>query len=649
MIYKTYKFISIILLGLSVTSCGGGGDNSQTNNNLSPSVDAGTDQTISSPKEVILNGIASDPDGSIASYLWEQVSGPSVQLENNNTKTAKFTVENIEQEQTLEFKLTVKDNKGAESTDTVKIIISITSPISSGISAGADQTVNGGEEVSLDGLIEGESSTFSYSWEQLSGPAVVINNSDSLTATFVSPKSEVVNTLEFKLTVTTPQGLEVSDTTNVTVSRYDFLPLADAGPDQTVNENAQVNLSALGIDDADSLSILWEQISGTPINIPEPTNQSISFTAPDVSSSEELELKLTLSNGTDQSADIVKIIVENTNNAPVADSGVSQFVKSDTLVELDASKSSDDQGLSNLAYSWRQVDNSGVIIQINNSEESLANFSAPIVEAATTFSFQVTVKDEQGLTDLSNVNIAVSPTIADKLNDTGLLECAPKQDSNGEALANCEDTYGEDAQLGRDVTSSFALDGKAGFSFTKLDVNGNPLPHDSQIWSCVLDNVTGLIWEVKTDDNGLHSSNHTYSWFNPDSSMNNGNSGIENEGVCSIQSCDTNAYVSEVNEQSFCGKSNWRLPNRSELISIRDFSITVSDNISSIDTDYFPSNSSETPYWTSTQSFTSLNNGSHAVSVYFSAPFDFGGEFSLDNFIIGKNKVSSNHIRLVAE
>ncbi len=36
--------------------------------------------------------------------------------------------------------------------------------------------------------------------------------------------------------------------------------------------------------------------------------------------------------------------------------------------------------------------------------------------------------------------------------------------------------------------------------YTKLDAAGNDLPTGATEWTCVRDNDTGLIWEVKTDD-----------------------------------------------------------------------------------------------------------------------------------------------------
>ena len=74
------------------------------------------------------------------------------------------------------------------------------------------------------------------------------------------------------------------------------------------------------------------------------------------------------------------------------------------------------------------------------------------------------------------------------------------------------DISAQDCSHGRDATHNDDWDGHAGFSFTKLDRNGNPLPAAATSWSCVRDNVTGLTWEVKTNDGGIHDKDNTYWW-----------------------------------------------------------------------------------------------------------------------------------------
>jgi hypothetical protein len=75
------------------------------------------------PTKVTLTGVASDSDGSIVSYLWEQVSGMSVILNNASTSQAYFDIPTILGRTELRFSLTVIDNQGATAIDEVLIIL----------------------------------------------------------------------------------------------------------------------------------------------------------------------------------------------------------------------------------------------------------------------------------------------------------------------------------------------------------------------------------------------------------------------------------------------------------------------------------------------------------------------------------------------
>ncbi len=90
--------------------------------NNSPTADAGVNQTVAISTQVILNGTATDSDGSIESYSWAQTSGETVSLTDADTATATFTTPDIGG--LLEFSLTVADNQGATATDSVTINVS---------------------------------------------------------------------------------------------------------------------------------------------------------------------------------------------------------------------------------------------------------------------------------------------------------------------------------------------------------------------------------------------------------------------------------------------------------------------------------------------------------------------------------------------
>ena len=125
--------------------------------------------------------------------------------------------------------------------------------------------------------------------------------------------------------------------------------------------------------------------------------------------------------------------------------------------------------------------------------------------------------------------------------------------------------------------------------YTKLGFNGIPLTIQNATWtvsgagtetlgtkwSCVKDNNTNLVWEVKTNSSGIHHKNNRYKWGGGDNSWTPLVTGSNNEPLCSF--------------------NNWRVPNRGELRNI-----IKADSQPRIDTHYFP-NTNNNLYWSSSQ------------------------------------------------
>ena len=64
--------------------------------NKPPVANAGPDLTVEHKKTVMLKGSSSiDPDGTITSYQWSQISGPQVTINNANTAIASFTAPDL--------------------------------------------------------------------------------------------------------------------------------------------------------------------------------------------------------------------------------------------------------------------------------------------------------------------------------------------------------------------------------------------------------------------------------------------------------------------------------------------------------------------------------------------------------------------------
>ena len=139
-----------------------------------------------------------------------------------------------------------------------------------------------------------------------------------------------------------------------------------------------------------------------------------------------------------------------------------------------------------------------------------------------------------------------------------------------------------------------------GSGYIKLGQGGNILPDDATDWVCVQDRATGLIWEVKTDDNSTRDRDNFFTWYEPAADRNHGMAGAQNGGRCKGgAACDTRAYTQAINQRRVCGFSDWRLPTKGELLSL------VKDNDGSTETNakivakYFPRTAASW-YWTAT-------------------------------------------------
>jgi len=194
------------------------------------------------------------------------------------------------------------------------------------------------------------------------------------------------------------------------------------------------------------------------------------------------------------------------------------------------------------------------------------------------------------------------------MNDTGIIQWGDVSVNN---LTVTQTLFpGQDADHGRDARAKAgtltkvgaSTNANQGFDFTKLNAAGVALTNQAVAyattpWSCVQDNVTGLMWEAKTTT-GLHNANHTYSWYNSIGANDGGNPGIANNGNSCVDTvnCDTEKYVAAVNVAALCGFSDWRLPEIEALRSIVDYSIGFPGP--AIDTAYFPNNIGD-GYWSS--------------------------------------------------
>ena len=74
---------------------------------------------------VPLSALAYDPDGSIESYLWQQVAGEVVTIDNSTAANTQFILPSIDGEATFEFEVAVTDNEGLTASDTLTVVVAL--------------------------------------------------------------------------------------------------------------------------------------------------------------------------------------------------------------------------------------------------------------------------------------------------------------------------------------------------------------------------------------------------------------------------------------------------------------------------------------------------------------------------------------------
>ncbi len=238
----------------------------------------------------------------------------------------------------------------------------------------------------------------------------------------------------------------------------------------------------------------------------------------------------------------------------------------------------------------------------------------------TPYYFVVTAVDANGESNEST-QVTATPqatqVIPYKLNDTGIA-ASQCYEAGSDVFVACNSAGAlslnpaQDGMVGRDsnANTNSNTDGRLGFSFTAVP------------GCCVLDNVTGLMWEVKTADGGLRDWTKTYTNY----------SATYNPSALYGTATDATGFVTAVNAASLCGFSDWRLPTADELQSIVDYGVAFPGP--TVDAAWFP-NTQGGRYWSS----------SHVAgdpSNFWAVGFDYGYVYNVMSIYGG-----SSYVRLV--
>ncbi|WP_169046485.1 DUF1566 domain-containing protein [Aeromonas salmonicida] len=140
-------------------------------------------------------------------------------------------------------------------------------------------------------------------------------------------------------------------------------------------------------------------------------------------------------------------------------------------------------------------------------------------------------------------------------------------------------------------------DGVLGARYIKLDSQGQPLPRQDLSYkqlpfACVVDALSGLVWETKVQHKDGESSLHddkslfAYDDIQSDNAFNGSCYDPQSGTLASDRSrCNLKRQVNQVNQSKLCGLDNWRAPSQQEFYGIMTL---TKENPIALDTRYFP-------------------------------------------------------------
>jgi Predicted peptidase len=381
----------------------------QSASNKAPVSEAGEDIHITLPNNsTTLKGQGSDEDGTITSFKWTWISGPTtynlVDSENDTTELTNLV------EGEYVFELTVTDDKGAQAKDRVKVVVAQSptvpnvAPIANAgdpitITLPQNSTNLTGTGTDTDGQI------VSYLWRRVSGPTSHKFANANAASTEVSLLTQ--GTYQFELTVKDDKGATGKDTVTVTVNPApNKAPTANAGTPITITlpkNNTMLNGS--GTDsDGTITGYLWKKISGpASYQIASPNQASTEVTGL-TAGTYQFELTVTDNNGATGKATVTVTVNPAPNKAPTANAGTDITItlpKNSTT--LNGSGTDSDGTIT--GYLWKKV--SGPASFRIGSPNQASTTVSELVEG--TYQFELTVTDNKGATGKATVNVIVNP------------------------------------------------------------------------------------------------------------------------------------------------------------------------------------------------------------------------------------------------
>lgn len=394
-----------------------------------PAVDAGPDETICIGQSVTIGGSPTGPAGS--TYVWT----PNGTLDDGSLANPLATPST-----TTTYTVVVTDGNGCVDTDSMMVTVNPL-PI---VDAGPDTAICDGNSVVIGGSPTGPAGS-TYVWT----PNGTLDDG-SLANPTATPTATPTT---YTVTVTDVNGCVNTDDMTVTL---DPLPVADAGPDETIciNDSVQLNGSGGGTYSWSPTTGLSDPLIADPWASPTVTTTYI--------------LTVTDGNGC-QDMDTMTVTV---NPLPIVDAGLDSTICDQDTIMIGGAPT----GPAGSTFSWDPV--TGL------DDPSLAN---PMAFPSTTTTYVVTVTDVNTCVNTDTMTITVNPlppadagpdvTICDQ--DSTQLNASGGTSYSWDPVTDLSDPLIADPWASPSTTTQYVVTVTDGNNCSQTDtmiVNVNPLP-----------------------------------------------------------------------------------------------------------------------------------------------------------------------------
>lgn len=496
------------------------------------------------------------------------------------------------------------------------------------VNAGSNIVVNENESVMLLGGSSGGDGAITYQWQTDASIQITHSDTSITDAVLVTPNAIQTTDYSISLLATDALGTQNSDTIILTVNPVNEVPTALIQVNQisgyASNEfpvTAQIILNGSASSDIDPqtndapiTAFQWQQIAGPSLLAGIDTSQSsITLVSPIINEPQQATFRLSV---TDQeqaigSSDYSVMLLSQDQTIGELVLTPIRSVFSGELVVLSASAST--LAPDALPFTGLWSNNSSAIISDVSAFNTVA--TSPLLTENQTLTYTFSATDSFRNSVSAQTEAQVFAPVTRVINDTGAISFA---NANSMSSVHQNDYPGQDASYGADrQTASGQViksgSGEQGFDFTRLDNNGDAVENPSLSFSCVRDNVTALVWQVKDGDDAssINYAQQNFTWYAESDNGNFAGSLNALSTSCNVpsQNCNTQAYIDQINTQGQCGFFDWRLPTPNELQSIIHYGKANPPMVDSVFFPYLGSNLEQIIwYWTSQTSADGVNS-----------------------------------------